>query len=91
VNDPELIPIQHFPPRHLPTADVWERAREPVDLAPDPARRDWLARALAAVAEGRCPNHGVSLTASAAWCFACEAAYTIENGDTVIALYTWLA
>jgi hypothetical protein len=56
-----------------------------------PAYGDWLARALDAVAAGRCPNHGVTLTASAAWCFACEAAYSIKNGDTVVALYTWLA
>jgi hypothetical protein len=49
--------------------------------------RPWLAHALAAIAEGFCPNHGVHLTAPGLFCFACECRYWIEDGDTVVATY----
>jgi hypothetical protein len=46
--------------------------------------RPWLAHALASVAEGFCPDHGVQLTSPARYCFACGARYWIEDGGTVV-------
>jgi hypothetical protein len=49
------------------------------------ADRPWLEHALAAVAEGFCPNHGVPLT-RLGFCFACECVYSLDDG-TVVATY----
>jgi hypothetical protein len=52
------------------------------------AAKGWRLHAIAAIAEGFCPNHGgVQLTSSARYCFACECRYSIEDGTTVIATY----
>jgi hypothetical protein len=48
---------------------------------------DWLPRALAEVAAGRCPNHGLPLTVPHRFCHACECVYSIKDGDTVVAVY----
>jgi hypothetical protein len=52
--------------------------------------RPWLERALAAVSEGFCPNHGVQLT-PLGFCFACEAAYSLAGRGTTVTVTYWPA
>jgi hypothetical protein len=46
----------------------------------------WLPHALAAIAEGFCPNHGLRLC-RLGYCFACEARYVITGDGGMAAIY----